>query len=262
MKQSLLGYDVDSGSLAEIVEGIVYSIESSRSRRWLACLNPHSYVVSLKDQQFAKALRASDWLVPDGIGIVLASRVLRGTIRQRVSGPDVFTALHQRLNRLPHVRVFFLGGSSETLASIRQRMGIDFPNITIAGTYSPPFKLDYSGEESGQMIEVVNASRADILWVGLTAPKQEKWIYLNRNGLNVRFIGAVGAAFDFYAGSIKPSPAFFRRHGLEWLPRLVRQPRRLWRRTFVSAPVFVWHVLKARIRGAGLTVPASGRGDR
>src|SRR2546425_13372413 len=129
MKEALLGYNVDSGSLTDIVDSIVAGIASAQPRRCLACLNPHSYVVALKDQQFAKALRASDWLVPDGIGIVLASRVLRGTIRQRVSGPDVFTALHQRLNRLPHVRVFFLGGSSETLARIRQRMGIDFPNI-------------------------------------------------------------------------------------------------------------------------------------
>jgi N-acetylglucosaminyldiphosphoundecaprenol N-acetyl-beta-D-mannosaminyltransferase len=261
MKESLLGYDVDSGTLAEIVEGIVDSIESSQSRRWLACLNPHSYVVSLKDQQFANALRAADWLVPDGIGIVLASRVLRGTIRQRVSGPDVFTALHQRLNRLPHRRVFFLGGTPETLVRIGERMEVEFPNIRVAGTYSPPFKPYYSAEERLQVTEVVNASRADVLWVGLTAPKQEKWIYENKDALNVRFIGAVGAAFDFYAGTIRPSPSFFRRHGLEWLPRLAQQPQRLWRRTFVSAPVFAWLVLRARMRGEGLETHSSFRGE-
>jgi len=262
VKQSLLGYDVDAGSLADIVAAIVDGIASAQSCKCLACLNPHSYVMSLQDNQFAAALRASDWLLPDGIGIVLASRVLQGTIRQRVSGPDVFAALHEQLSRLRDGRVFFLGGTPETLVRMRQRMEVEYRNIRVVGTYSPPFKPDYSAQESRQMTEVVNAARADVLWVGLTAPKQEKWIYENKKALNVKFIGAVGAAFDFYAGTVKPSPAFFRRHGLDWLPRLLQQPRRLWRRTFVSAPIFLWHVLKARMRAAGLQVSASGPGDR
>ena len=141
-------------------------------------------------------------------------------------------------------------------------MEVEYRNIRVVGTYSPPFKTDYSAQESRQMTEVVNAARADVLWVGLTAPKQEKWIYENKKALNVKFIGAVGAAFDFYAGTVKPSPAFFRRHGLDWLPRLLQQPRRLWRRTFVSAPIFLWHVLKARMRAAGLQVSASRPGGR
>ena len=247
MKEALLGYNVDSGSLTDIVDSIVAGIASAQPRRCLACLNPHSYVVALKDHQFAAALRASDWLVPDGIGIVLASRVLRGGLRHRVSGPDVFAAVHQALNRTRGVRVFFLGGTPEALGRMRRRMEVEFPNIHVVGTYSPPFKPQYSAEENWQMTEAVNAARADVLWVGLTAPKQEKWVYGNKNGLSVRFIGAVGAAFDFYAGTVKPSPSFFRKHGLDWLPRLVQQPRRLWRRTFVSAPIFAWHVLKARL---------------
>ncbi len=252
MKQSLLGYDVDSGSLGEIVAAIVDSLTGVRSRRVLACFNPHSYVVALKDHEFASALRASDWLLPDGIGVVLASWVLRGTIRDRVSGPDVFAALHDRVNRLQDVRVFFMGTSAETLERIRRRMEVEFPHVRIAGTYSPPFKANYSEGESRDMIEAVNASGADVLWVGLTAPKQEKWIHEHKNRLNVRFIGAVGAAFDFYAGTVKSPPSFFRRNGLLWLVRLVQEPRRLWRRTFVSAPVFVWHVLRERLRGPQL----------
>ena len=248
MKESLLGYDVDSGSLDEIVTAIADSITAGRSRMVLACLNPHSYVVSLKDHEFANALRAADWLVPDGIGIVVASRVLRGRIGARVSGPDVFAALHERLNRLGGVRVFFLGGTHEALVRIRRRMERESPRIQVVGTCSPPFKPRYSAEDNVQMTDAVNASRADVLWVGLTAPKQEKWIQENRSRLNVRFIGAVGAAFDFYAGTVRPSPPFFRKHGLDWLPRLVQQPRRLWRRTFVSAPTFFWHALKARMR--------------
>jgi len=259
MKQSLLGYEVDSGSLGEIVAAIVNSLRGDRSRRVLACFNPHSYVVALKDHRFASALRASDWLLPDGIGIVLASRVLRGTIRDRVSGPDVFAALHDSMNRLHDVRVFFLGGTAPTLDRIRRRMEVEFPNVRIAGTCSPPFKPTYSEDESREMIEAVNASGADVLWVGLTAPKQEKWIQDHKNRLSVNFIGAVGAAFDFYAGTVKLPPSFFRRHGRQWLLRLVQEPRRLWRRTFVSAPIFMWHVLRERLRGTSSKVHPSLR---
>jgi len=248
MKQSLLGYEVDTGSPGEIVAAIVDGLTGVRSRRVLVCFNPHSYVVALKDHKFASALRASDWLLPDGIGVVLASRVLRGTIRERVSGPDVFAAVHDRLNRLHDVRVFFMGATAETLERIRKRMEVEFPNIRIVGTYSPPFKSSYSKDENREIIEAVNASGADVLWVGLTAPKQEKWIHDHKDGLNVRFIGAVGAAFDLYAGTVKSPPLFFHRNGLLWLLRLVQEPRRLWRRTLVSAPIFVWHVLRERVR--------------
>jgi len=262
VKQLLLGYRVDTGSVADIVDAVAAGIATAQSCRWLACLNPHSYVVALKDRQFARALRDSDWLIPDGIVIVLASRILGGAIRERVSGPDVFAALHQRLNRVGGVRIFFLGGTTEALIRIERRLEAECPSIRVAGMYSPPFKPYYSVQDSRHMTDAVNASKADVLWVGLTAPKQETWICEHKHALNVRFIGAVGAAFDFYAGTVKPSPSFFRRHGLEWLPRLLQQPRRLWRRTLVSAPVFMWHVLKARLRGAsGPHPPAHGNGQ-
>jgi N-acetylglucosaminyldiphosphoundecaprenol N-acetyl-beta-D-mannosaminyltransferase len=96
------------------------------------------------------------------------------------------------------------------------------------------------------MVEAVNRVRPDILWVGMTAPKQEKWIYLNRNRLEVRFIGAVGAVFDFYAGNVKRSHPIFQRLGLEWLPRLLREPRRLFKRNFVSSPLFLYRVFRQR----------------
>jgi N-acetylglucosaminyldiphosphoundecaprenol N-acetyl-beta-D-mannosaminyltransferase len=107
------------------------------------------------------------------------------------------------------------------------------------------------------MVAAVNAANADILWVGLTAPKQEKWIHENRHRLNVRFVGAIGAVFDLYAGTVKDTPPRLRKYGLQWLSRLIREPRRLWKRTFVSAPVFVWYVLKARINTGSAPVGRS-----
>jgi len=141
-----------------------------------------------------------------------------------------------------------MGSTNETLERIRERMADDYPNIKIVGTYSPPFKDVYSGAEVSAMVKVINSARPDVLWVGMSAPKQEKWIYQNREKINVKFIGAVGAVFDFYAGNIRRDEnSWLVNHGLEWLSRLVQEPKRLWRRMFVSAPIFMWHVFRQKI---------------
>ena len=165
-----------------------------------------------------------------------------------MTGSDVFEGLHARMNARKGMSVFFLGASDVTLAKICARMAQDYPDIRVAGTYSPPFKPEYSAAELDEMITAVNAARPDVLWVGMTAPKQEKWIFQNLHRLDVKFAGAVGAVFDFYVGTVKRSHPAFQELGLEWLPRLLRQPVRLWRRTFVSAPIFVWHVVRQAVR--------------
>jgi N-acetylglucosaminyldiphosphoundecaprenol N-acetyl-beta-D-mannosaminyltransferase len=246
MKEMILGYSVDTLSLNECTASVIKCLGSSKNPQWLACLNPHSYVVGMEDEIFSLALKDADWLIPDGVGVVLASRLLGDEIKQRVSGPDFFFSLHDEINRIGGKRVFFLGGANETLSRILENMERDYPDIQVAGTYSPPFKDSFSAEEIEEMVASINAANADILWVGLSAPKQEKWIYENCDRLNVKFIGAIGAVFDFYAGTVRRSPLIFQKLGLDWLPRLLQQPRRLWRRMFVSAPIFVWHVLKIR----------------
>jgi len=252
MKEDLLGYVVETAKVAGCTENVfkyIYSQANIKTDcRWLACLNPHSYAVALGDKAFSQALKAADWLVPDGAGIVLASRILGGGIQERVTGSDVFFGLHQRMNAAAGMSVFFLGAAEETLSLIRERMALDYPNVRVAGTYSPPYKPAYSDDELNVMIAAVNAAAPDVLWVGMTAPKQEKWIYENRARLNVKFAGAIGAVFDFYTGQVKRSHPAFQRMGLEWLPRLIQQPKRLWRRMFVSAPLFMFDVLKARLK--------------
>lgn len=250
MKENLLGYGVDDLRVEDCADALFSCLLNPRDARgcaWLACLNPHSYVVALDDPRFSQALRDADWLLPDGAGVVLASRLLGGSIRERVTGSDVFYGLHRRMNAVGKMSVFFLGATEETLALIRERMAQDYPSICVAGTYSPPFKDVYSAEEVNAMIAAVNAAAPNVLWVGMTAPKQEKWIYENRARLKVKFAGAIGAVFDFYTGRVKRSHPVFQRLGLEWLPRLLQQPRRLWRRMFVSAPLFLWHVALARL---------------
>lgn len=256
MKEDVLGYRVSTGALDACVAEIVAHLEEKSDQRWLACINPHSYVVSLGDRGFADALHDAHWLLPDGIGVVYASRILGGSIKKRVTGPDVFDALHDSLNRKGGASVFFLGGSEQTLDLVRRRFESDFPRLRFAGSYSPPVRPRFSEEETAAMVEAVNAAAPDVLWVALTAPKQEKWIHENRHRLRVPFIGAIGAALDFYAGMVHRPPRAVQDFGLDWLFRLVQQPRRLWRRTFISAPVFVWHVLRARL---GRPASAVGR---
>lgn len=251
MKENILGYSIDTNSVARCADVVMDRLASGvvsgpSACAWLACLNPHSYAVALEDRGFAAALHDADWLIPDGVGVVWASRLLGGQVRERVTGSDIFFGLHQRMNAQGELSVFFLGASEQTLAQIRTRMAIDYPNIRVAGSYSPPFKPAYSALELDDMIAAINASRPDVLWVGMTAPKQEKWIFENRGRLEVRFAAAIGAVFDFYTGNVKRSHPVYQRLGLEWLPRLVQQPRRLWRRMFVSAPIFVWHTIRAR----------------
>jgi len=248
LTENILGYQVRNDGFERCLGEITKSLEQVQEQKWLATLNPHSYAVALQRPDFCKALTSADWLIPDGIGVVLASWILGGTIRQRVSGPDMFFGLHDYMQKSANYSVFFLGSTEDTLVEICKRMANDWPNIRVAGTCSPPFKQTFSDEDIEQMIKSVNAARPDVLWIGLTAPKQEELVIRILPQLNVRFAGAVGAIFDFYAGRVKRSHPVFSRLGLEWLPRLLREPGRLWRRMFVSAPIFMWHVLLARLK--------------
>lgn len=242
------GYPIASMTIRECITSIVDRLETKQKGRYFVCANPHSLEVARNDLAFDRAIRNAKLVVPDGIGIVIASKILGGCIRERVTGMDIFLGLSDTLNRKGKYSYFFLGSTDENLARIRQKMQNDFPNIRVAGSYSPPFKTEFSNEENRLIIETVNQAQPDVLWVGMTAPKQEKWVYRNRDKLNVKFIGPVGAVFDFYTGNVTRSHPVFQRMGLEWLPRLIREPRRLWRRNFISNPRFILRVLYSKLR--------------
>ena len=249
--EDVLGYAVGKLDVRACINEVVLSIKSSDSSsscRWLACINPHSYVLAIDDSLFSKALHEADWLIPDGVGVVIASKILGGRIHQRVTGSDIFLGVLKEMSLQGGCSVFFLGSSVETLAVIRARMKLDFPNVVVSGTYSPPFKDIFSKDDNERMVKAINDLAPDVLWVGLTAPKQEKWLHEHSEQLNVKVAAAVGAVFDFYGGNVRRSSLVFQHLGLEWLPRLFQQPRRLWKRSFISAPIFLWHVLKLKIR--------------
>jgi N-acetylglucosaminyldiphosphoundecaprenol N-acetyl-beta-D-mannosaminyltransferase len=243
-QENILGYKVTVANASSLVADIDAALQKAGPARWLACLNPHSYVCTLDDQLFSKALHASDFLIADGVGVVIASRFLSGRITQRVTGSDIFEGLNAVMQARGGGSVFFLGSTEDCLDDIRDRFVRDYPAIRLVGTWSPPFKSEWSEEELAEMRRVINLAEPDVLWVGMTAPKQEKWIYSNLPYLKVKFAAAVGAVFDFYTGRVKRSSPIFQMLGLEWLPRLIYQPRRLWRRMIISAPIFIWHIIK------------------
>ena len=252
--EDILGFPISTESLDTLVGRSLAWIASAERCRYFVCANPHSLEVARRNPHFSQAIREADFVVPDGVGIVLASRLLGGVIRQRITGTDLFRAVNARLHAEGGRSCFFLGSTPGNLESIRRRMAREYPRVEVAGCYAPPFKEAFSEQESREMVGAVNAARPDVLWVGLTAPKQESWVRAHRGDLDVRLIGPVGAVFDFFTGNVPRSAPWFQSHGLEWLPRLLRQPGRLWRRNLVSNPAFLLRVLRQcsvvrRLRG-------------
>ena len=211
----------------------------------------YSYVVAQRDDLFAMALVNCDYLMPDGASIVMACRWLKAKSqpKERIAGWDLFIFEMERLEgrcKRANVRgkVMFLGSSEEVLALIRERAAVDYPHLDII-TYSPPFKPEFSDEENQAMIGAVNRADPDLLWIGMTAPKQEKWAYLHWDELNIHcHCGTVGAVFEFYAGTQKRAPLSWQRNSLEWLHRLIMEPRRMWRRYIIGAAKFLYYISK------------------
>jgi N-acetylglucosaminyldiphosphoundecaprenol N-acetyl-beta-D-mannosaminyltransferase len=245
-RERILNYTITAGSLDAHIQAIAEEMRDHRGPVFLACANPHSLVTAEKDPEFAQALRDADILLPDGMGIIKASRMLGGSITQRVSGPDVFMGLLKYMQGQGGYSCFFLGSTEETLSAISSRMESEYPDVHLAGVYSPPFADAFSETQNQEMIDAVNAAKPDVLWVGMTAPKQEKWVRQNLDKLDVKLIGCIGAAFDFFAGTKKRSALVFRRLGLEWLPRLFREQRRMASRVLISAPKFFLMVRKQK----------------
>lgn len=141
----------------------------------------------------------------------------------------------------------FLGSSERVLRLIQERAKIDYPNLEVV-TYSPPFKAEFTNEDSNTIVKVINETNPDLLWIGMTAPKQETWIWQHWQQLDIHcHVGTIGAVFDFYAGTMKRAPLWMQRNGLEWLYRLAQEPRRLWQRYLLGNPIFIWYILKEEL---------------
>jgi N-acetylglucosaminyldiphosphoundecaprenol N-acetyl-beta-D-mannosaminyltransferase len=205
-------------------------------------LNQYSYCIAEKDPEFKASLKGSDVLLPDGVGITTAALLRNGTKVKKIAGADMHKYLLEELNK-SHGTCFYLGSSESTLKKIKKRLSSEYPNIKV-GTYSPPYKPVFTEEECSQMIEAANLFNPDVLFVGMTAPKQEKWSKAYKDRLNARVICSIGAVFDFYAGTVERPNKIFINLGMEWFVRFLNEPKRMWKRYFYYGPIFVWLVIR------------------
>ena len=248
----LLGVHIDRDGLDSIGISALSAIEGRRSSIVFACANPHSLVVAQSDPSFQFALTQANLVVADGVGVSFMARLVGVQIGPRITGTDYFQAVLNALQQRGGGRVFFFGSSQRVLDLIAKRFAADFPALTLCGMYSPPFGL-WSEEENLRMVQLINDAKPDVLWVGMTAPKQEKWVQANCRQLRTPVIGSIGAVFDFYAGTYARAPQWICQIGFEWAYRFILEPRRMWQRNCVSAPKFFWLVLSKHVLGVGKT---------
>ena len=246
-------------------------------------INAHSYNTAQRDALFAESLTPNPapigegsgdgcvrYLIPDGASIVKVCQWLKAVSQpaERIAGWDLFSLEMDRLNRKSEkflnepndkaerkvenenfparLKGMFMGSSERVLALIRERAAKVYPNLEVV-TYSPPYKPEFSEEDNQAIIHAINAANPDLLWIGMTAPKQEKWAYSHWDELNIHcHVGTIGAVFDFFAGTAKRAPQWWQDHSLEWLYRLCTEPRRMWRRYVIGNPLFLWNILKEK----------------
>ncbi|MCR5077912.1 MAG: WecB/TagA/CpsF family glycosyltransferase [Prevotella sp.] len=213
-------------------------------------INAHSFNTAQNDRLFADALRGGDYLIPDGASIVKACRWLHAPSqpRERCAGWDLFEFEMSRLNARGG-SCMFMGSSERVLDAIRRKAAAVYPNIEIV-TYSPPYKAEFSKADNEAIVTAINSAAPDLLWIGMTAPKQEKWAYSYWQELDIHcHVGTIGAVFDFFAGTAVRAPRWWQDHSLEWLYRLCIEPRRMWRRYLIGNPLFIWNITRERWLG-------------
>ena len=197
----------------------------------------HGLWVGHQDPEFRDMLNTADLFCPDGIAPIWLSRLQGHSLPQRIPGGDILGAFLRSAENAGHSS-FFFGDTEETLAALSDTIGTRFPGATIAGVLSPPFGAISAAEEA-EHVAAINASGADVLWVGLGCPKQERWIARNKHRLTVPVAIGVGAAFRFHAGLVRRAPGWVGDAGFEWLWRLAAEPRKMWRRDVTDGPRFI-----------------------
>jgi N-acetylglucosaminyldiphosphoundecaprenol N-acetyl-beta-D-mannosaminyltransferase len=234
----ILGVRVDAIQLPETVAAMERWIGEGRTGRYIAVTGMHGLTETRQDAHFREILNQADLVVPDGMPLVWLARWHKYSLRRRVPGSELMIAFCRETGR--RYRHFFYGGApgvAEDLAHIlAQRYG-----IVVAGTYCPPFRPLNENEEK-EVASRIEAAVPDVLWVGLSTPKQERWMYEHRDTLGVPVMLGVGAAFDFNSGRVRRAPTWMGELGLEWFFRLLVDPRRLWRRYLVAIPKAAWCV--------------------
>jgi N-acetylglucosaminyldiphosphoundecaprenol N-acetyl-beta-D-mannosaminyltransferase len=214
---------------------------TQRQQHYVCVTGVHGVIESQRSEALRRIHNAAGMVTPDGMPLVWLSHLKGRPEVDRVYGPDLMLAVCER--SLSHgFRHFLYGGSQGVPDLLANKLRDRFPGLSIVGTYSPPFR-PLTAEEDQRVVEAINRANPDIVWVGLSTPKQEYWMAEHIDRLTCPVLIGVGAAFDFHAGLKKQAPRWIQRNGLEWLFRLATEPRRLWQRYLVNNPLFIVLVL-------------------
>jgi N-acetylglucosaminyldiphosphoundecaprenol N-acetyl-beta-D-mannosaminyltransferase len=229
---------IDATSWQEAVDTLLQWAKERQSRYVCIC-NVHVAVTAKQNPEFCRVLNEADMATPDGMPIAWVLQRMGFPGQERINGPDLMWRLCEHAAE-KGLAIFFYGSTQETLARLTHNLKTAFPQLVIAGVCSPPYRL-LSDKEDQEMTDLINSSGAQVLFVGLGCPKQEFWMAAHRGKIRAVMIG-VGAAFDYHAGTVKRAPLWIQRSGLEWLFRLMSEPKRLWKRYLVTNSLFLMYL--------------------
>jgi N-acetylglucosaminyldiphosphoundecaprenol N-acetyl-beta-D-mannosaminyltransferase len=232
----VLGTRIDAVQIPGVIAQMQGWIARRDACRYIAVTGMHGVTEAKHDPQLRAALASANLVVPDGMPLIWLGRRHGFALPRRVYGPELMLRFWQQTGSARY-RHFFYGGAPGIADGLARKFQRQFPSHQIAGTLSPPYR-DLTRDEEQEICSVIHHSKADIVWVGLGTPKQERWMHDHQERLNVPVLVGVGAAFDFHAGRVRSAPTWMGDHGLEWLFRLVQEPRRLWRRYLLRGSEF------------------------
>lgn len=235
----ILGVNIAITNMQDVTEYILSQVDQIRGK-YICLSNVHTTVMSRKDPNYCIVQNDAFLALPDGSPLVLVQKMRGFSGAERIAGPDLMPAIWKATENTKW-KHYFYGSSPETIKALKHNLKERYPGLNVVGLESPPYR-PLTEEEDLQMLERINASGADFLWVGLGAPKQELWMKEHENKLQTVMLG-VGAGFDFHAGTVKRAPKWMQEHYLEWLYRLLQDPKRLWKRYVVNNIQFIFYSL-------------------
>jgi len=241
----ILGVNVAAVQISDVIQQMDEWIEERSFGHYIAVTNTHVVTESWFNPEYKKVLNKADFVVPDGMPLVWLARLGGYPLKRRVYGPELMETFIKEKGR-KH-RHFIYGGKPGIPERLIENLSKSYPGIRFVGSYSPPFR-PLTADEDREIVDMINDLEPDVIWVGLGAPKQEKWMHDHSDELRVPLMVGVGAAFDFLAGVKSQAPSLFRENGFEWLWRLMSEPRRLWRRYLLYGPLFIGLVTLEKMR--------------
>ncbi len=237
---NILGVGVSAINMSQALQTIDRWIET-RSRNYVCVTGVHGVMESHRDPEIRRIHNQAGMVTPDGMPLVWLSRLMGSRNVNRVYGPDLMLLLCEHSVSRGY-RHYLYGGNEGVPEELANRLQIRFPGLQIVGNYSPPFR-PLTSREDRKVVDMINHAEPDIVWVGLSTPKQERWMAEHSGRLSAPVLIGVGAAFDFHTGRIRQAPKWMQKNGLEWLFRTMMEPRRLWRRYMSNNPGFIALVL-------------------